>query len=420
LRILCTGDVHIGRRSTRLPTHLDGHAHSCSLAWARFIDRAVAEQVDVVCISGDLVDQSNRYLEAIGPIEQGLGRLTGAGIDTMIVAGNHDHDVLPALIDEIRSPRVRLLGRSGRWERVTLERSGRRLNVDGWSFPLSHHLSNPLREYSPTLDGVPTLALLHADMDERGSRYAPISVSDMRRFPETLFILGHIHSPRSVREESGASYLYPGSPQAIDRSETGSHGAVLLELFGEDWSIKEIPLSSVRYEPLEMDVEGVVAAEEIDGRLSRAARERLDVLAQDAEHLECVRFRLKLSGRTQIAKEIEARVAELADDLELVSDEVIGTIESYWSAMSPAHDLEALAGGIGAPAVLAGMLASGPDDRLKARLRRLVEEIHGSRSFAEVSGGYADLEDMERDAELELNRAATVLLDELMAGRGAP
>jgi DNA repair protein SbcD/Mre11 len=416
LKILCTGDVHIGRRSSRLPAHLDGHGHSCAVAWTRIVDRAIAEGVVAVCVSGDLVDQSNRYLEAIGPLELGLRRLSEAGIQTLLVSGNHDHDVLPSLVRSIGLPEVRLLGRGGRWERFTLEASGSRLHVDGWSFPQSHFLSSPLREYRPITDSTPTVALLHADLDERGSRYAPISLAEMRRFPETFFLLGHVHAPRKLREPGGARYLYPGSPQAIDRGETGSHGATLLELKDGDFHPRDVPLTTVRFERLDVPVDGIEAPEELDQRLSRAARDAMEVIADQSDHLKCVRFRLRMYGRSRIGRELEARLAELAGDLELVLGEVTGSIESFYSEVRPAQDLTELARGIGAPAILAGILSGrARDERLADQLARVVAEIQGSRSFTEVSGGYEDLGEMTRVAEDELQRAATILLEELLA-----
>lgn len=420
MKILCTGDIHIGRRSSRVPTHLDGPALSCGSAWLRVVDRAIAEEADLVCVTGDLIDRANRYLEAIGTLEAGIRKLVDAGIEVVMVAGNHDYDVLPALVDGLDAPNVRLLGRGGQWERYTVERRGTRVHIDGWSFPHSHQLSSPLRAYQPIHDGNPVLALLHADLEVRGSRYAPILVSEIRRHPEVLFLLGHVHQPRFVREDGGAKYVYPGSPQPIDRAETGRHGAMLLHVRNRDIEVEPIALSTVRYEPLDLNVDGIEAPEALDAALAAAVGAALDAIVPDSDHLRLVRFRVRLVGPTRIARELEGRMAELSQDLELPRGDVLGTVESFWSQVSPAHDLDALAAGVGAPAILAGLLnGSRRDERLTNQLKRLVAEIHGSRSFAELGGGHEDLAAMEREAEDELRRAATILLDQLIAQKEA-
>src|SRR5690606_31256677 len=78
VKILCTGDVHIGRSSTRFRGDPDARALSCAGAWSLIVDRAIAERVDLVAVSGDLVDRANRYFEAYGPLERGLERLKEA------------------------------------------------------------------------------------------------------------------------------------------------------------------------------------------------------------------------------------------------------------------------------------------------------------------------------------------------------
>src|SRR5690554_238804 len=88
VRVLCAGDLHIGRRSSKLPESYSSADHGCAGAWDAIVDAALAKKVDVVALSGDLVDRANRYFEAIGPLERGLRQLAEQGIDTYAVAGN--------------------------------------------------------------------------------------------------------------------------------------------------------------------------------------------------------------------------------------------------------------------------------------------------------------------------------------------
>ena len=418
MKILFTADVHIGRRSSRLPQHLSGHEHSCASAWGRVVELALSHEVDLVAISGDLVDQSNRFLEAAGPLESGLRRLAGAGIETVMVSGNHDHDVLPALIDSIGSPSARLLGREGVWERYTFERGGQRVHVDGWSFPQASCRESPLRSYDSANDGAPILTLLHADLEQPGSRYAPIQLAELRRHPQALFLLGHVHEPRAAEEPGGARYIYGGSPQAMDPGEPGKHGVWLLRLEGASAEARLVSLSSVRYETIAVSVEGIEKPEDIDSRVFRAAREHLASVSDDAAGLTYVRYKVRLVGATRLLRAVDERLAELSSlssDFDLSRDAIVASIASFEPRMTPAHDLEALATGLGAPAVLAKLLRDAdPDPTLRASLQRLAAEVHDSRAFVEVAGGPEDLADFEREAELELRRAAAILLDELL------
>lgn len=415
MRVLCTADVHMGRRSTRLPSHLDDHTHSSSAAWLRLVDSAVREEVDLVVIAGDLVDQANRYFEAAGSLERGLRRLDSLGIATCLVAGNHDHDVLPKLLDGIDLPSVRLLGRAGHWERHTLTSGGGTVHVDGWSFPAAHFSTSPLEGYRPVEDGAPTLALLHADLDQPGSRYGPVRSTDLRRFPDTIFVLGHVHGPRSTIDEAGARFVYPGSPQALDPGETGAHGAFLLEIGTNGTTGRWLPLSSTCYALLEVGIGGIERPEDVDHRVVTAMWGDLSKRVSESSVLRCVRYRLRITGATRLRREIELRLNALLGELELPEGEAVASVESVELDTRPVHDLTALADGIGAPAVLARILR---DERLgeplKSGVRRLVREIHESRSFVEVGTGGDDLAALEAEADHEVRHVAGVLLDELL------
>jgi DNA repair protein SbcD/Mre11 len=414
LKILLTADVHVGRRSSRLPSKADGHTHSCAAAWGRIVDCALAEKVDLLVIAGDLIDESNRYLEAVGAVEQGLKRLAGAGIETIVVAGNHDHEVLPQVVDSIGSDTIRLLGRQGKWERYTVERRNERIHFDGWSFPHSHFPSSPLQNYAPTLDGTPTVALLHADLEQPRSPYAPLFLAELRRHSSVLFFLGHVHAPWIEEEPGGARFIYPGSPQAIDRGETGDHGVWVVENRGSQFHFRQVPLSTIRYLPVELSVDDVERVDEVDNRLYAAVRARA-ASAGTSGPVRCVRCRVHVTGRTRFQRQIEQRLTELAGELEVWNDETAVSIDSFDFDTQPAHDLRALAKGLGAPAILATLLEDPELNRgLAAELRRVVTEIHGSRSFAEVAGGEDDLEALQLLALDEVRRSANLLLDDLL------
>jgi len=170
VRVLCTGDIHIGRSASKVPD-----AYRCSHAWTSIVDLAISERVDLLAISGDIVDKENKSFEAIGPLQDGLRRLSDAGIDTVAIAGNHDHDVLSRLLGNAGTDRFHLLGQDGVWERWTLSRNGSaQLHVCGWSFPKEHVRENPLHSFVDSADdGVPVLGLLHGEVATRGAFTRP-------------------------------------------------------------------------------------------------------------------------------------------------------------------------------------------------------------------------------------------------------
>jgi DNA repair protein SbcD/Mre11 len=421
LRILCTADVHIGRRPSRLPLGLDARPHSCAEAWLRTVECALAEGVDLVAVSGDLVDQANRFYEAVGPLERGIRTLAEAGIVTVMVAGNHDHDVLPFLVDGLGSDAVRLLGRGGRWERMTFEKDGAAIHIDGWSFPRGSHSGNPLAEYSPVAASEPVLGLLHCDLDQTGSLYAPVALPELRRHSRTLWALGHVHVPRLIDMEGGARILYPGSPQAMDPGETGAHGVWLVDVEPAGFRFTRRELSSVRYDTLEIPVAGASTVEEIDRALYDGVAAHLEDVARDPGPLRLLRCRVRLTGRTPLHRVLEARLRELTGELELHRAEVVATIERVEIATAPARDLEAIAAGGGAPAALATLVRQLESGEADAEVEQLLGEALRAATEVARARPYFQLPD---GSEPSLGRggmttaladAAAVLLDELLA-----
>jgi hypothetical protein len=144
-------------------------------------------------------------------------------------------------------------------------------------------------------------------------------------------------------------------------------------------------------------------------------REHLTSAVEEAEELACVRYRIRLVGATRLLRAVEERLAELSGDFELSMGSTLASLESIEPRMTPAHDLDALATGLGAPAVLAKLLrGTDLDPALRAELNRVLAEVHGSRAFVEVAGADEDLAAFEGSAEAELRRAAGILLDELL------
>lgn len=418
MKILCTGDIHIGRRPSRLPSHVDCGSLSCGAAWGRIVDLAIRESVDLVAVSGDLVDRANRFYEAAGPVEQGLRRLEQAGILTVMVAGNHDYDTLPWLVDGL-GPSVRLLGRHGTWERFTFERTGEVLHIDGWSFPSGRVSQSPMETYPFSADGSPVLGLLHADLDQPNSPYAPVALAELRARPITLWLLGHLHAPRLLEEPGHAAVLYPGSPQAMDPGEEGAHGVWIVELgSGQTSTSRMVPLSGVRYDRVQVDVEGVVEGGAIDSRVVGAVRDHLQRVAEEGGSLRYLSCRVRVTGRTALHRGLNERLDELCGELELVHGDVRAVVERVEVHTAPARDLAAIATGTGAPAVLARLihaLQSGSPgaehEPLLQRAGQLAEEVRRARPYLVLEP------DAEPDAELTtaIHDRAALLLDELLS-----
>jgi len=424
IRILCGADLHMGRRPSRLPEAWQGGRISSATAWGYLVDHALEEDVDLVLLAGDVVDQFNRSFEAYGPLDQGLRRLKEGGVPVVAVAGNHDFDTLPGMAADVGEGHLVVLGRKGRWERWTLEDDAGepRLHVDGWSFPRQHHAEDPTSAYDPGAGaGVPVIGLLHADLDQTDSPYAPVASATLRGHPADAWILGHTHRPTLHEQQGSAPILYPGSLQALDPGEGGMHGAWMVEI-GRDRapSFHLIPLSGAHYATVDVDVEGIDEAGALNAAVRAALTDHLSELAEEEpEFLQVACCRVRLTGRSAL----HSRLADVLAGIEdfdprgLMRDLCLTVDPRLLIDTRPALDLDDLARGTDAPAHLAGLLlaTADPDADLFQAASRAASKVTASRHFV----GLESLDTgpgspLVREA---LERQAARLLDALVAGR---
>jgi len=390
LRLLMTGDLHLGRTSTRLPFSVDAREYRASAAWERIVALAVEKRIDVVCLSGDIADETNRFWEAIGPLEKGIDRLSEAGIRTVAVAGNHDYEVLGRLAGQFDEERFRLLGRGGTWERILIDMPGKpRLLIDGWSFSRRHVETSPLDAYNLDQDPlIPILGMVHGDLGVASSNYAPIDQKRLQALPPSAWLLGHIHAWRLI--DGPPWILYPGSPQAFNPGEEGVHGPWIVEVTGSALaSPRQHPLSSIRYEGLEIDLGGADDVDSLDRIIVDAVREEAGrIVADRGEALACINLRLRLVGETSASSDVPRAVKEI-DDLSLTSGSAVVGVESVDIQTVPPLDLEAYARQTSAPGAVARLLLELERDDPEEDVRELIEqtrlaieENEGGKHFA--------------------------------------
>jgi len=427
MKLLCVGDIHLGRQPARLPAGLLDEIKASELgpaaAWRRAVDFALADEVDAVLLAGDVVEQEDDFYEAYGDLRRGVDRLAAAGVPVLAVSGNHDVQVLPRLADAV--PGFRLLGRGGRWEvRDVAGRDGRRcVQVLGWSFPERRVSASPLVAHElPALESEsgPIVGLLHCDRDAAGSSYAPVRSAELEQAPVDAWLLGHIHQPARLAPPRPLRYL--GSLPGLDPAEPGPRGPPRLQCAGPELALEHLPLAPLRWEEVEVALDALESAEEVH---------TLTVSALDALHerLCAERFRpratgcrLRFTGRTAHPNEVRRSLAA-SDPLRILHprDDVVYFVHDWRFEASPTLDLDELARGADPPAFLARKILllrrSAKDTERQALLagarRRLVSQ--GARR--PFNGFKPPTE--EEAAEL-LERAALGALAELLNQREGP
>lgn len=421
ITILCTGDLHLGRHPSRIPERLDGPAFSPKAVWRETVQRAIDRDVDAVVVTGDVADRENRYFEAYGAFEDGAIRLDEAEIPTITIAGNHDFDVLPRIVKDLDLENLHLLGENGTWERWALEREGDPIvNFDGWSFPDEHVYDSPFDEYDLPEGDIPCIGVLHAELDSRGSQYAPVQSSELRNTHAIAWLLGHIHSP-GIRIDSDPVTLYPGSPQALDPGESGRHGPWILTVDADGTiALEQIPLASVRYDQLEVDVTGVNDPQAVAPLLSDEIHNHIQSTSSVGA-LDLFLVRVRLTGRTNAHTALIEQRQTIREQLGTKTGSVDVRIESIDIETQPEVDLETRAEGDDAVAYVANLLLElengAPSDEYEPLIKDSLDamrQTHRTNAY-NILRRESDIDQPNRDDAVSvLKREAQVLLDTLV------
>ncbi|HLS30295.1 MAG TPA: DNA repair exonuclease [Flavobacteriaceae bacterium] len=313
LKILATGDFHIGKKSSAVQQETEESA--TKFTWHNIVDYAIHQKIDVLALTGDIVDQDNRYFEAIGPLQNGFEKLKQAGISVFMVAGNHDFNVLPELTNTEKYNNVHLLGAEGTWEQKTFVKNGEEIQFVGWSFPTRHFREDPFSTFNLEIDAnKTTIGLLHGEVDVPLSNYAPINMTSFSNRAVEVWILGHIHKPQFL-QKSEPTVFYPGSPHALSAKETGPHGPYLLTVQSStNIQIEQIPLSPVRYDKLKIDVTDKTTKNEIRDWVIAKLIEDAQSKIVELENVSFLIYDLVLVGQHSRISELETWVTPIIDD----------------------------------------------------------------------------------------------------------
>lgn len=411
--LLAIGDMHLGRLPANLPEELQSQRRGLGPdeAWVRCVHEAINRKVDAVVLAGDLVEQSRDFFVAYGQLKSGLEKLAAAGIQTFAVAGNHDVYVLPRLAAEL--DHLTLLGAGGRWEAVEIND----LELIGWSFPQAEVRQSPLADFPNTALNRVRIGLLHCDRDQRDSRHAPVSSSDLAAAKVSAWLLGHIHKPDDLSAERPIGYL--GSVSALRASEIGHRGPWLIKTDQGRVQAEQLILAPLRYEAHSLDLSELKRADGLAARVLECARNSLTRLAQDENLPEVLGLRLTLTGRSRIAAALRGAAEELMADNRPWSEHGAQCfIDKIDLALEPEIELGRLAEqndpcGLLAQRVLALRSGEGEEHaRLIQQTRNRFDQLLKAREFKGLNPALSDA-----DLAGYLERAALLSLGALIDQR---
>lgn len=428
MRFLCASNLHLGRRLAGLPEHagIDPARLSAGAVWNRLCHAAASYKVDAILLAGDVIDRENGIFEPAGALQQGLGILEREGIPVVMIAGDEDFESLPRAVGMLESPVVTLIGPDR--PSIDISRDGDHATIIG----LSQHDATGIRDALAALPHVdtahPTVIMLHGSVTDGHApddTFQPVQLDDLAASPTDVWVLGAQREPDIILQDDTTA-IEPGATFPLDATETGLHGATLVELFDEGGSVCELlGLSPVQFADIDVELTGSEDLEAVESAIVRAMYDALDdALATDAvQALAAVPCTVHLTGETPLHAELPALLDELSRTLAISHQGVSAALAAYEIDTRPQVELEPLLGRPDPVGELARLLVALGDDGAatpaqEALIQRTIDRlvgVHRSRVFAGVAHDAAPDEETARTI---LRREAWSVLDALVRQRG--
>jgi DNA repair exonuclease SbcCD nuclease subunit len=254
MRILHAADLHIdsplGGLSAYEGAPVEEIRGATRRATENLIETAIAREVDVVVVAGDVFDGDWRdYSTGLFWVGQ-LARLNDAGIPVVLITGNHDaasivsqHLTLP--------PNIALLSNAHPEVFVIDDLD---LAVVGQGYATRVVTEDLAAGYPAADPGLFTLGLLHTSLDGRPGHdaYAPTTTAILRSKGYGYWGLGHVHQREVIATDPWI--VFPGNLQGRHARETGPKGATLVTVEGRQVTeVEAIALDVVRFGTCEID-----------------------------------------------------------------------------------------------------------------------------------------------------------------------
>lgn len=318
LKILAISDIHFGATPSSLGENgfVEKYSKSGYSLQMQVLDNTAQyvldNNIDAVLIAGDIADSDSAYFETYQALEKFLDTIKKNDVKVFVVSGNHDASLIKKL--SIKEDNFKILSQDGLWEQDVFNlRDNKQIYISARSFTHTHQRESHLANYKQTTkpNEIPAFGLIHADLGQVDSEYAPSAFCEFDKTNEDLWVIGHIHAPKFYDNE-GKKLLVPGSLQALDPSEQGLHGGYIIECEGKIIkSVNLIPFAVAYYDELSVYVNDEASFEE---EITKGLRQIGSKYKNDTINSNYIlSLRLNISVPYKMLKVIQKRIDEMPE-----------------------------------------------------------------------------------------------------------
>jgi DNA repair protein SbcD/Mre11 len=377
-------------------------------AFESLVELCIDERAALLLIAGDVYDGDWKDFSTGLYLRSQLARLREAGIEVVLIRGNHD--AASVITRKLKLPGVHVLPHDSPGS-VVLENVG--VVVHGQSFATRAVTENLAASYPAPLPDLMNIGLLHTCLGgyDGHEPYAPCELDELVSHGYDYWALGHVHEHTVLHEHPYV--VFAGNLQGRHVRECGPRGATVVEV-DDEISISHRALDHVRWARLRVDASGASDDVEVLERAEAALR-----AAVDAADGRLVAGRIEISGVTAAhgvllreRERLDSELRGLATDL---GTEQIWLERIDWQIAAPRS---AAVGDNAVGAVLKVLRRAGEDREtlaaLAERLRPLAVKLP-----AEVKSGPDGIDPMDPETLARVLSDVQSMLPSLLMEKAA-
>ena len=285
LRLLHTADVHLGARHDDLGEAAAAQRERQFAAFKATIDLAIAEQVDLFLIAGDLFDSNTQPRRSVERVAAELKRLVAARIRTVIIPGTHDCYDRASIY---RTYDLSTMAGSGSDDDLvtvltptvpSVHLSACDVVVQATIFGTKRAPHSPLRDLVVADEPAATwhIGMVHGSIaipDRTDRDEVVITKEEIAATGLDYLALGHWHSTQQGRA-GGTSYAYSGAPEPVAVNQDGAGKVLLVQLDGSGPTrtvqVLERKVGRTHFEKLDIDAAKIGTQADLLAALSAMA-----------------------------------------------------------------------------------------------------------------------------------------------------
>ncbi len=326
-------DLHLDSPLQRLEAYEGAPVEQIRLASRRalenLVDLALAREVDLVVIAGDLYDGDwQDHSTGLFFVSQ-VNRLVKNGIAVVAISGNHDaaSQMTKSLPLPTNPDGSEIMLRSRSAETRRFMDIG--ISVHGRSFRNRAEQENMVPDYPAADPGVFNIGLLHTSLTgaEGHDTYAPCSPSDLVGKHYDYWALGHVHTRGEHHDRDdvdAAPIIFPGNLQGRHPKETGPKGCMIVEVGGDGKPKLEFhALDVVRWEVCLLDAAGFEQLDQLYDQYRDWLRATLDEVGE-----RILAHRVRVVGATELHHALVTDRLQIENGLRAVGIQTAG--EQGW------------------------------------------------------------------------------------------